>query len=139
MGSLVKIVLWSTTACIRASQPPARTCIHSFVSFSTSPIHPHTSLLSICLHLSHSPRPSAHFALSRFLAVLIRFTFAMLFARPLHHTLSLPIDRTQTCLTGPVLFLIYRPLVLFCFFLPLLVSRNFRISLLGAFLGLGLA
>jgi len=51
MGSLVKIVFWSTTACIRTSQHPQEH-VFSFEFSSTSLTHPHTSLPSICLHLS---------------------------------------------------------------------------------------
>jgi len=127
MGSLVKTVFWSTTACIRLQHPQER--VFSFPSSYTSLIHPHASLLSICLHLSTCPLTlSSRFIPSRFLAVLIRFTFAMLFARPLHHTLyhsitpyrtpHNPVSQTRCC----SLFIVHSPC--FVFSLPLLVSQK---------------
>lgn len=82
MGSSILVVFLSITACIHASQHPQD-------AYSCPPTHPHTSLPSIRPCLSPSPSPSPSLTLYLVLsclvfptAVLLRFSLAMLFARP---------------------------------------------------------
>ena len=119
-------MFWSTTACIHA----CNTLKNAHSPSSSFPFHSPTYMpvyhLSAPIRLSHSL--ILHLVLSCLvfpLAAIIRFTFAMLFAHPLYHSLSRP---TQTCVTNPVLFPIYRPFVLLVFFFflsSLIPSTNF--------------
>ena len=116
-GSLIWVVFWSTTACIRASHYPQER-VSSLVSPSISFFRPHTNPSSICLYLSLF---LYHLVLSCLPCGSNSLYFCYALRTP---SLSLSVALHTNLFHKPVLSSIYCPFVSLVFFFLFTFTRS---------------